>query len=206
MTTTEQQSGLKPYVVHAVGDAAQTAQTPGMVRQPAVMPDKGDTTKIWMGKVTAAPREKGPPHTHLEAETAALRAPGPGEGIVRQGLRGVHRSRARRLPFRAGPYRPHRGESLRRGNGSHPLPGAGQHRTEPVGRSRLAGCRSPMRARAGGRTEWRRRSARRWACRGINGNLLVHRYWVDALIYQTRRSCEGGNLDEPEFRFLPSQE
>ena len=71
MTTTEQQSSLKPYVVHAVGDASETAQTPGMVRQPAVMPDKGDTTKIWMGKVTAAPMEKGPPHTHLEAETAA---------------------------------------------------------------------------------------------------------------------------------------
>ena len=61
----------KPYVVHAVGGAEETAQTPGMVRQPAVMPGKGDTSKIWMGKVTAAPMEKGPPHTHLEAETAA---------------------------------------------------------------------------------------------------------------------------------------
>ena len=71
MTTTEQQSTLKPYVVHAVGDASETIQTPGMVRQPAVNPGKGDTTRIWMGKVTAAPMEKGPPHTHLEAETAA---------------------------------------------------------------------------------------------------------------------------------------
>ena len=71
MQATEQQSGLKPYVVHAVGDASETIQTPGMVRQPAVNPGKGDTTKIWMGKVTAAPHEKGPPHTHLEAETAA---------------------------------------------------------------------------------------------------------------------------------------
>ena len=71
MNLTEQRTGQKPYVVHAVGDAAETAQTPGMVRQPAVMPGKGDTAKIWMGKVTAAPREKGPPHTHLEAETAA---------------------------------------------------------------------------------------------------------------------------------------
>ena len=42
-----------------------------MTRLPAIVPGKGDTTKIWMGKVTAAPREKGPPHTHLEAETAA---------------------------------------------------------------------------------------------------------------------------------------
>ena len=58
-------------MVHTVGDASETIQTPGMVRQPAIMPGKGDTTKIWMGKVTAAPREKGPPHTHLEAETAA---------------------------------------------------------------------------------------------------------------------------------------
>ena len=71
MQTKEQQTSLKPYVVQTVGDATETAQTPGMVRQPAVMPGKGDTAKIWMGKVTAAPREKGPPHTHLEAETAA---------------------------------------------------------------------------------------------------------------------------------------
>ena len=71
MTTTDQQTGLKPYVVHSVGDASETIQTPGMTRLPAVVPGKGDTTKIWMGKVTAAPREKGPPHTHLEAETAA---------------------------------------------------------------------------------------------------------------------------------------
>ena len=68
---TQQQTDAKPYVVHTVGDASETIQTPGMVRQPAIMPGKGDTTKIWMGKVTAAPREKGPPHTHLEAETAA---------------------------------------------------------------------------------------------------------------------------------------
>ena len=71
MTTTEQQTDLRPYVVHTVGDASETIQTPGMTRLPAVVPGKGDTTKIWMGKVTAAPREKGPPHTHLEAETAA---------------------------------------------------------------------------------------------------------------------------------------
>ena len=68
---TQQQTDAKPYVVHSVGDASETTQTPGMVRQPAIMPGKGETTKIWMGKVTAAPREKGPPHTHLEAETAA---------------------------------------------------------------------------------------------------------------------------------------
>lgn len=71
MNLTEQKTGQKPYVVQSVGAASETAQTPGMVRQPAVMPGKGDTSKIWMGKVTAAPREKGPPHTHLEAETAA---------------------------------------------------------------------------------------------------------------------------------------
>ena len=70
-TAAPAQTALKPYVVHTVGDASETAQTPGMVRQPAIAPGRGDTTKIWMGKVTAAPREKGPPHTHLEAETAA---------------------------------------------------------------------------------------------------------------------------------------
>ena len=67
---TEQKTGQKPYVMQNVGDAAQAAQTPGMVRQPAILPGSGDTTKIWMGKVTAVPRVKGPPHTHLEAETA----------------------------------------------------------------------------------------------------------------------------------------
>ena len=56
---TQQQTDAKPYVVHTVGDASETIQTPGMVRQPAIMPGKGDTTKIWMGKVTAAPRGEG---------------------------------------------------------------------------------------------------------------------------------------------------
>ena len=70
-TATAVATAMKPYVVHQVGDAAETIQTPGMVRQPAIAPGRGDTTKIWMGKVTAAPREKGPPHTHLDAETAA---------------------------------------------------------------------------------------------------------------------------------------
>ena len=70
-TATAVATAMKPYVVHQVGDAAETIQTPGMVRQPAIAPGRGDTTKIWMGKVTAAAREKGPPHTHLEAETAA---------------------------------------------------------------------------------------------------------------------------------------
>ena len=84
MTTTEQQSALKPYVVHAVGDASETIQTPGMVRQPAVNPGKGDTTKIWMGKVTAAPSGKGPAPHPPGGGDRRLRAAGPGPGVVRR--------------------------------------------------------------------------------------------------------------------------
>ena len=132
MTTTERQTGLKPYVVHTVGDASETIQTPGMVRQPAIVPGKGDTTKIWMGKVTAAPREKGPPHTHLEAETAAY---------VLRGYVRVYFGENFEEWIEAGPgdfiFVPantpaHRGEPLRRGAGRHPVPRAGQPGGQPV--------------------------------------------------------------------------
>ena len=132
MTTTEQQTSQKPYVVHTVGDASETIQTPGMVRQPAVVPGKGDTTKIWMGKVTAAPREKGPPHTHLEAETAAYVLKGHVRVYFGENFEGVDRGRAWGLHLRAGQHAAHRGEPLRRRAGGHPLPRAGQLGGEPV--------------------------------------------------------------------------
>ena len=112
MTTTDQQTGMKPYVVHTVGDASETVQTPGMVRQPAIVPGKGDTTKIWMGKVTAAPREKGPPHTHLEAETAAYVL----KGHVRVyfGENFEEWIEAARPPATSSSCRPHNPRTLRR--------------------------------------------------------------------------------------------
>ena len=63
--------GTKPYVVHGPQEASATAQTPGMERLPGITSDTAGATKIWLGLVTAAPNEEGPPHHHGEAETAA---------------------------------------------------------------------------------------------------------------------------------------
>ncbi len=60
-----------PYVVHGPQDSSTTAQTRGMVRQPGITSDTAGASKIWLGVVTAAPNQKGPPHHHGEAETAA---------------------------------------------------------------------------------------------------------------------------------------
>jgi len=68
MTTTKTQ---KPRVVHGPQDPGTTIQTRGMVRQPGITSETVGTSKVWMGVVTAAPNEKGPPHHHGEAETAA---------------------------------------------------------------------------------------------------------------------------------------
>jgi uncharacterized RmlC-like cupin family protein len=68
MTTTKTQ---KPRVVHGPQDPDTTIQTRGMVRQPGITSETVGTSKVWMGVVTAAPNEKGPPHHHGEAETAA---------------------------------------------------------------------------------------------------------------------------------------
>jgi uncharacterized RmlC-like cupin family protein len=68
MTATKTQ---KPRVVHGPQDPDTTIQTRGMVRQPGITSETVGTSKVWMGVVTAAPNEKGPPHHHGEAETAA---------------------------------------------------------------------------------------------------------------------------------------
>ncbi len=65
-TTVEQQA---PYVVRGPGSAGDTAQTRAMERRPGISSDNG-ASKIWMGLVTGAPNEQGPPHHHGEAETA----------------------------------------------------------------------------------------------------------------------------------------
>ena len=57
----------KPYVVHGPQDPGATAQTRGMVRSPGIVPGTAGASKIWLGLVTAAPHEQGPPHHHGEA-------------------------------------------------------------------------------------------------------------------------------------------
>ncbi len=64
-------TGQKPYVVHGPQDPSKTAQTRGMVRSPGIVPGTAGASKNWLGLVTAAPHEQGPPHHHGEAETAA---------------------------------------------------------------------------------------------------------------------------------------
>ena len=63
--------GKKPYVVQGPQDASTTTQTPGMERRPGITADTAGASRIWLGLVTAAPNEAGPPHHHGEAETAA---------------------------------------------------------------------------------------------------------------------------------------
>ncbi len=60
-----------PQVVHGTQPTSATAQTPGMVRRPAIHKETVGASKIWLGHVTCAPNTMGPPHHHGEAETAA---------------------------------------------------------------------------------------------------------------------------------------
>ena len=64
-------TGQKPYVIHGAQDPSTTTQTCGMIRSPGIVPGTNGASKIWLGLVTAAPHEEGPPHHHGEAETAA---------------------------------------------------------------------------------------------------------------------------------------
>ena len=69
MTTSVQAQA--PYVVEGTGPASSTAQTRAMERLPGIAPNAGSASKIWLGLITGAPNETGPPHHHGEAETAA---------------------------------------------------------------------------------------------------------------------------------------
>ena len=62
--------GTIPYVVHEALGASATIQTRGMERRPGITSETAGASKIWLGLVTAAPNQKGPPHHHGEAETA----------------------------------------------------------------------------------------------------------------------------------------
>ena len=64
-------NGKIPKVISGTLPASETAQTPGMIRKPAIHKESTGASKIWFGTVTCAPNYKGPPHHHGEAETAA---------------------------------------------------------------------------------------------------------------------------------------
>jgi len=63
--------GTVPCVVHGTQPASTTPQTRGMVRRPGIDANTSGASRVWLGHVTAAPNEAGPPHHHGEAETAA---------------------------------------------------------------------------------------------------------------------------------------
>ena len=57
-------------VVKGTQPASTTAQTHGMERRPGIDANTTGAKKVWLGLVTAAPNDLGPPHHHGEAETA----------------------------------------------------------------------------------------------------------------------------------------
>jgi uncharacterized RmlC-like cupin family protein len=59
-----------PFVIEGAGSASETAQTRAMERLPGITRESG-ASRIWMGLVSGAANEQGPPHHHGEAETAA---------------------------------------------------------------------------------------------------------------------------------------
>ena len=64
-------NGKVTKVINGTLSPSETAQTPGMIRKPAIHKESTGASKIWCGTVTCAPNYKGPPHHHGEAETAA---------------------------------------------------------------------------------------------------------------------------------------
>ena len=63
--------GAVPMVVRGTRPPSDTAQTPGLIRRPAIDAAAVGASKIWFGTVTSEPNHTGPPHMHGEAETAA---------------------------------------------------------------------------------------------------------------------------------------
>lgn len=58
-------------MVRAGTDGGPTAQTEGIVRHPGIDRAATSASRVWMGRVTAAPGSSSGPHHHGEAETAA---------------------------------------------------------------------------------------------------------------------------------------
>jgi uncharacterized RmlC-like cupin family protein len=59
------------HVVREPLDANRTAQTRGMRRVPAICAETTGATQIWMCHLTVEPHERGQPHHHGRAHTAA---------------------------------------------------------------------------------------------------------------------------------------
>ena len=66
--TASHASNDRPIVIRAQASET-TIQTRGMECIPGVTKETVGTSRLWLGLVTAAPNEKGPPHHHGEAET-----------------------------------------------------------------------------------------------------------------------------------------
>ena len=64
-------SGKEIKLVHGTASPDTTPQTPGMIRSPGIDSNTAGASKVWLGKVEAAPNTMGPPHHHGDAETAA---------------------------------------------------------------------------------------------------------------------------------------
>ena len=64
-------AGTHVIVVRNPLDTSKTAQTRGMRRTPAICAETTGATQIWMCYLTVAPRERGQPHHHGNAHTAA---------------------------------------------------------------------------------------------------------------------------------------
>ena len=64
-------AGKEVRIGHGTQAASTTTQTRGMERRPGIDNNTAGARKIWLGQVTCAPNEMGPPHHHGEAETAA---------------------------------------------------------------------------------------------------------------------------------------
>jgi uncharacterized RmlC-like cupin family protein len=64
-------AGAAVRVVRSPLDTSKTAQTRGMRRSPAICAETTGATQIWMCYLTVEPHERGQPHHHGSAHTAA---------------------------------------------------------------------------------------------------------------------------------------
>jgi uncharacterized RmlC-like cupin family protein len=65
------EAATRVRVVKAPLDTSKTAQTRGMRRSPAICAETTGATQIWMCYLTVEPHERGQPHHHGNAHTAA---------------------------------------------------------------------------------------------------------------------------------------
>lgn len=61
---------IKPVVIKAGSETAETGQSDGAVRIAGISSDRTPSTKIWLGKVSNEPGHRSVPHHHGDAETA----------------------------------------------------------------------------------------------------------------------------------------